>query len=119
MRKTHKSKKGMEWIVDDSTKMGFPTASFGQVVDKVSWERSAPSRRPITPQPAPPALTSPPPLITPLTPARTPPQSLLDCMTYVEEEEYVGCIDKMLREIYRVLKPGTVATAAFMPEPDH
>ena len=27
-------------------------------------------------------------------------------MTYVEEEEYKGCIDKMLREVHRVLRPG-------------
>jgi len=39
-------------------------------------------------------------------------KSLLDCMTYCDEEEFEGCIGKMLRECFRVLKPGGVMVVA-------
>ena len=39
-------------------------------------------------------------------------KSLLDCMTYCDEEQDRGCIPKMLRECFRVLKPGGLMVMA-------
>lgn len=70
MQQTHKvSCPGMQWLVDDCTKMKFATDSFDQIVDK----------------------------------------SLLDCMCYCFEPHFEDCITKMVKECFRVLRPGGVA----------